>query len=91
MEAVEIVESHEVDKLFHLVDGVEMARHVEQCAAVAKAGCILHDDGGQFHGARLAGRKSLAQSLNAIEDAGWRTADRDAVGIHFQPIAFGRL
>lgn len=88
VQAVHVVERHHVDVGFHLVNGEEVAAHVEVDAAVGEAR-LVGDDRGRQQGRAAAGHDGLAQRLQTVEDAGLGIAAYlDAVAGDAQRVGF---
>ena len=68
VEAVDLVESHQVDELFHLLDGEEMAGAVEMEASPTEARCVADADEGHV-AVMLAEQGKLPKGGNAADDA----------------------
>ena len=97
VELVEFVHRHEVEHAFDLVDGEEVAGHVEHEAAIGEARAVGDGQAGQFiardgcivHTGGDTGGQHLVETGESIEDAGGRGGfDRHAFGLHGQAVAF---
>ncbi len=79
-----------IDKPFHELDRLEMARHIEHHAAIAEAGRIVNDHRIVGYRNTFAYGCGFAQRLDAVKNAGFRGAvDADKLLIHLQTIRFG--
>ena len=86
VKGVEFVERHDVDKPLDVLHGIEVARHVEHCAAVAETGFVA-----DLHDGNPSAVDELAQGLHTVEHGpGRAAADGDAARRHAQSIRLAR-
>ena len=98
VEAIHLVEGHDVEHALDLLHTEEVARHVHHETAMAEERAVLNADIGQgpFYG--IAARKlgieegageQLTQGLEGVEEAcGRGCLDGDALGRHFEVVGF---